>query len=698
MRPTTCRERCGSPLASPVRKKSLAAPVARIGGRVFPWVLFAFAFVLYAQTVRFDYCLDDRMMITENKLTTRGFAGIPRILATDSFYGYFGERRNYLAGGRYRPLSQVIFAITWQIFGNNPAAGHLLNALIYACACAILFLVLRRLLRAHDSAVWYRSVPFVATALFIAHPLHTEAVANIKGLDEILCLLWSLAALHGALRYAETRQTSHLAAAAAAFLLALLSKESAIAFLLIIPLTRYVFAGEKAAKSLVAALPLLPALGVYAALRLNAVGLPRRVVATELLNDPFLHADAGQRYATVLSTWGRYLKLLLFPHPLTHDYYPQHIRLVGWGDPWAWGSLVVCLGLLAYALVRIGRRDVVAYGILFFATAFALQSNLLFSIGTFMNERFLFVPLLGFTLSLAWLAGPGLGSGPGPRRVLAPALIVVLLAGYALKTVSRNEAWRDRLTLFSADVVTSANSAKCNAALGEELAALAAKETDAVQKARKYARALPYYARALEIYPQYTIAWVLRGNAFLFAGDIAAALGCYESALRTEPGHGHAINNLQVAAAQAREQRRPDLAAKAHAILAGHQPKNLDHRYAWAADLEATGDTDAALSLLQELVRADPGYYRAHNKIGQILGNRKNDTVGAIAAFERAAALTDKDEFVWENLGVAYGSAGRHADAVAALEKSLKINPDNPRAAGRLGAAYLALGDRGRRR
>jgi hypothetical protein len=82
------------------------------------------------------------------------------------------------------------------------------------------------------------------------------------------------------LRYAETRQTRHLAAAAAAFLLALLSKESAIAFLVIIPLSRYVFAGEKTVKSLVAALPLLPALGVYAALRLNAVGLPRR--ATEL--------------------------------------------------------------------------------------------------------------------------------------------------------------------------------------------------------------------------------------------------------------------------------------------------------------------------------------------------------------------------------------------------------------------------------
>lgn len=664
-------------------------PPAAARRRLLPWVLFALGFLLYAQTVRYDYCLDDRMMITENKLTTRGLAGIPGIMTTDSFYGYFGERRNYLAGGRYRPLSQVAFAMTWQLFGGNPAAGHLLNALIYAVAGVVLFLVLRGLFRSRDEGAWSETVPLVAAALFIAHPLHTEAVANIKGLDEILAFLWSLAALAGALRYAETRRAGHLAAAAASFLLALLSKESAIAFLLIVPLTRYVFGGEKAGRSLLAAVPLLPALGVYAALRLHAVGLPQRAVVTELLNDPFLHADAAQRYATVLATWGRYLKLLLFPHPLTHDYYPHHIRLVGWGDPWAWGSLLACTGLLACALAGIRRRDVAAYGILFFFLSFVLQSNLFFPIGTFMNERFLFTPLLGFTLALAWLARPG----PGRRRALSGALIAVLLAGYALKTVTRNEAWRNRLTLFATDVKVSKDSAKCNAALGEELAALAAQETDPAERTRKYAEALPYYARAVELYPGYTIAWVLYGNAYLFSGDLSSALDCYDRALGSEPGHGHAVNNLQVAAAQAREQRRFDLAAKAHAILARHQPGNPDHRYARAADLDAGGDPDAALALLREVVQADPRHYRAHNKIGQILGGRKGDHAAALASFERAAALTDTDEFVWENLGVAYGVAGRHRDAVAAFERSLEINPRNQRAAGRLAEAYQALGD-----
>ena len=667
-------------------------PAAPTYERWLPWILFAFAFLLYAQTVRYDYCLDDRMLITENKLTQQGVAGIPHILTTDSFFGYFGKSTNYVAGGRYRPLSQVVFALTWQLFGQSPAAGHLLNALFYACAGTLLFFVLRSLLGARAGSGWLRSVPFVATALFVAHPLHTEAVANIKGLDEILSLLWSLAALHLALRYAESRRARHFAAAAGAFLLALLSKEGSIAFLAVVPLARYVFAGATAAGSLPAALPLLPAVGAYAVLRINAVGLPQQVATTELLNNPFLHADLAQRYATVLATWGRYLKLLLVPHPLTHDYYPHHLRLVGWGDPWAWGSLLVCLGLLGWALAKIRDRSIAAFGVLFFAATFLLQSNLFFTIGTFMNERFLFVPVLGFALAAAWPAC----RASGRWRALAPALILALLAGYALKTVTRNEAWQNRLTLFSTDVRTSANSAKCNAALGEELAVLAGKEADAARKRQLYDRALAQLARAVELYPGYTIAWVLRGNAFLTSGDIGAAVDCYESALRIEPGHAHATNNLRVAAAQAREQGRPELSAKALAVLEKHQPKNPDALYARAVAQEAAGEFDTALSLLQEAVRADPKNYRAYNKIAQLLGNRKNDQAGALAALEKAAALTETDEFVWENLGVAYGIAGRHREAVAALEKSLKINPDNARAAGKLGDAYLASGDASR--
>ncbi|MBK7939425.1 MAG: hypothetical protein IPJ82_21115 [Lewinellaceae bacterium] len=63
------------------------------------------------------------------------------------------------------------------------------------------------------------------------HPLHSECVANIKGRDEILALLCSLAALWATLKYFR-HQPEFLSAAVGLFLfLGLMSKENALTFL-----------------------------------------------------------------------------------------------------------------------------------------------------------------------------------------------------------------------------------------------------------------------------------------------------------------------------------------------------------------------------------------------------------------------------------------------------------------------------------
>ncbi|MBK8624867.1 MAG: hypothetical protein IPN86_04695 [Saprospiraceae bacterium] len=43
----------------------------------------------------------------------------------------------------------------------------------------------------------------MAAIIFMSHPMHTEAVANIKGRDEIMSMLFSVAALYGSLRFTD---------------------------------------------------------------------------------------------------------------------------------------------------------------------------------------------------------------------------------------------------------------------------------------------------------------------------------------------------------------------------------------------------------------------------------------------------------------------------------------------------------------
>jgi len=57
---------------------------------------------------------------------------------------------------------------------------------------------------------FYFSIPFIATMLFAGHPIHTEVVANIKGRDEIMSLLFSLLALFAAVKYVKTQKITDL--------------------------------------------------------------------------------------------------------------------------------------------------------------------------------------------------------------------------------------------------------------------------------------------------------------------------------------------------------------------------------------------------------------------------------------------------------------------------------------------------------
>ena len=89
-----------------------------------------------------------------------------------------------------------------------------------------------------------------------------------------------------------------------------------------------------------------------------------------------------------------------------------------------------------------------------------------------MAERLLFAPSLGFAL----LAGAGLDRAPAQGKRAVLALSALLIAGYGVRTITRNGAWKDNLTLFSRDLVYAPNCSQMHFALGSTLIHLAEAE------------------------------------------------------------------------------------------------------------------------------------------------------------------------------------------------------------------------------
>ncbi len=185
-------------------------------------VIFCFAFLLYANTIKHDYAWDDYAVIVNNQHTQAGFTGLPQIFTEKV---YLPERQSY------RPIAQTSFAIEVAVFGNNPHVGHFFNVLLYALTCVALFYFLQLLFGGRVK--W---LPFYASLLFVVLPVHAESVANIKSRDELLMLFFGLLALSFVAKGIATMQWRWLAVALGLFTLSALSKENAITLLGIVPI------------------------------------------------------------------------------------------------------------------------------------------------------------------------------------------------------------------------------------------------------------------------------------------------------------------------------------------------------------------------------------------------------------------------------------------------------------------------------
>lgn len=196
------------------------------------WFLIL-AFILYGQSVNNGYNIDDNYVVEEHEQVQKGIKGIPEI-----FSSRYHQKRDQYFG--YRPLTIVVYAIEYQIFGNNPSVFHLLNILWYA----VLLLVLFRLIRILIPGISFWFV-IIALSIFAVHPIHSEVVLSLKNREEIFCFLLSALAWISFIRFYDMRKWYHLMTGLVLLALAFLAKETAVIFVAIIPLSLYYFRMEQ---------------------------------------------------------------------------------------------------------------------------------------------------------------------------------------------------------------------------------------------------------------------------------------------------------------------------------------------------------------------------------------------------------------------------------------------------------------------
>jgi protein O-mannosyl-transferase len=609
--------------------------------KVIPGIIITvIAFLLYLPGIQHDYALDDSAVVQENSVTTQGFAGIPIILTTDYWYG---SGHNISRGPIYRPTSLIILAIAWDIFPDDPHVYHFTNVSLFAITCLILFLVLCQLFK--DQTILF---PFVCALLYAAHPIHTEVVDNIKSLDEILCFLFALLSIWFLLKYVEVSSKLALVLGGLGFFLSLLSKETGVTFLVLIPLTIFVFRDASAKKIITIFIALAAFTGLWLFIRsIVFKDLPLSSATTGVLNNALNAApDTASKYATIFYVLLRYVLLMIFPHPLSYDYSYAQLKIRTLGDPAALAGIVLTVGATIYALLRIPKKDVVGLGILFFFIALSPVSNLFFMTASTMGERFLYIPSFGFCLIVTYLLlrvtkADTKKQRPGNFFRLAAAngslfvIVLAICALYSYKIVSRDKDWKDSLTLFSHDVRVASNSARTNQNVGSALMLAVMKSPDKQGQADTFTLAKKYLRRALEIYPEFYAPLSHLGVIYIFENKFDSAY---------------------------------DYLKKGVAIM----PDDVDLNFNLGLALFHLQKNDSAIKVLTRTVQLSPVHEKAYYNLGALYQNKGNYD-SALSNYAKVIQLNPNNAGAYYNSGTIYKSKGDTAKANQFIKKAQSL-------------------------
>jgi protein O-mannosyl-transferase len=511
---------------------------AKITKGWIPYVMIALIGLLVnANTFNHEYALDDDIIVCKNQFVLRGVKGLPEIFKYDVFESFYRSMNTtaQLAGGRYRPFSVATYALEQELIGtmqipdsvsrigndsirnlamngflvnffmnswdknknkiqdkNEDVNGdglyneydykitgmklrHINNVILYALSVCCIFLFL--------STFFFRENKLMAlliSLLFLVHPIHTEVVANVKSRDEILSLMFMVLTMHNSFLYIRDKNKKNLIWASLCYIIALLSKEYGATLMIIVPLSLFVYFKREELKNYV---PIMGALGatflVYYLMRSTVVIGGSDLQNTELLNNPFLFATDEQRSATQMFINLKYFLLLLVPTPLSCDYSYNVIPFRETSDPLVLLAGVMLLTFGVLFVRSILKRSWVAFPIAFALLHLFLVNNLFFNIGATMGERLVYHSSLGVCILLVWGVYELMQKLKVTQSSFAYAAIIVpIIALYAIKTIARNPAWKNDIALHLTDVQTYPESTMLNGNACTRLIELSEKRFD----------------------------------------------------------------------------------------------------------------------------------------------------------------------------------------------------------------------------
>lgn len=461
-------------------------------------ILFLVVFVLYGNTIKNGYSIDDNCVTGSDCVTAKGIKAIPKIFK--SFYTEKSAKNTF----EYRPLVKTSFAIEHQFFGVKPSVSHFFNILLYFICLVVLLKWMK--------AVFYNQTDlfcFLVVFLFALLPIHTEVVASIKNRDILLSFLFGiLGSLHFFKAVKDSKSKILNIALTILFIyLALLSKLDVLPFLAIVPVIAFVQFNARV--KWLAGFVILFFLAIVIFRLTRKVGLEdlhsmRTFVYFE--NPLFFEHNFMFRILCGLNCFGFYVLQCIIPLKQSNYYGLDTIPSMEFS--FFYGTLgVLFIGSAVYGLIWSFRKKEtgIFIGLFIFCAAISMYLNVVAPIVGIVADRFCFTASLGVII-LAAAAYQKWSNSKLVFSTTTKGFAAIVLVFFSYLIIQRNSEWKDLNTLISADVKKYPESVFLNYKAGANIIkSMEARNNSQLktENQKQVADARAYFEKAIAKYADY---------------------------------------------------------------------------------------------------------------------------------------------------------------------------------------------------